>query len=107
MIYSREYLVAERTLLGAVDSFLKSLVHVRPHLVGRFERISEGWIDAWLEDGGENMLEAVDGAWLQAYLAQMGEERADAERFFQIFYGWAIKENLIDASPLSSPHETA
>jgi hypothetical protein len=66
-MYAREYLVAERTLLGAVDSFLKSAVHVRPHLVNRFETISEVWIDAWLEAGGENMLEAIDGAWLQHY----------------------------------------
>lgn len=101
-MYARDYLVAERTLMGAVDSFLKSTVHVRPQLVSRFETISEAWIDAWLEDGGENMLEAVDGPWLQAYLAQLGAGRAEAERFFQSFYTWAIKENLVDASPLQA-----
>src|SRR5688572_10209212 len=100
LMYARDYLVAERTLMGAVDSFLKSTVHVRPQLVSRFEAIADNWIDAWLEDGGENMLEAVDGPWLRAYLARLGEGRAEAERFCQSFYAWAVKENLIDASPL-------
>jgi hypothetical protein len=100
-MYARDYLVAERTLLGAVDSFLKSTVHVRPQLVGRFEAISEAWIDAWLEAGGENNLEAVDREWLQHYLAQITEEREETERFFQNFYAWAVRENLIDASPLA------
>ena len=100
-MYARDYLVAERTLLGAVDSFLKSAVHVRPQFVSRFEAISEAWSDAWLEAGGENMLEAVDRAWLQHYLAQSGEGRGEAERFFQIFYAWAMREKLIDASPLA------
>lgn len=100
-MYARDYLVAERTLLGAVDSFLKSTVHVRPQFAGRFETISEAWIDAWLEAGGENRLEAVDGVWLQQYLTQITEDREDAERFFQTFYAWAVRENLIDASPLA------
>ena len=100
MVYAREFLVAERTLLGAVDSFLKSTVHVRPQLVARFEAVSDAWIDAWLESGGENMLEAVNGEWLQNYLAQLEESRDDAVRFFQLFFAWAVRENLIDASPL-------
>jgi hypothetical protein len=101
----REYLVAERTLMGAVDSFLKSIVHVRPQLVKRFEKISGAWIEVWLEEGGENMLEAVYPAWLANYLAQLeaqsSEERVEAERFFQIFYTWAVQEKLIDASPIT------
>ena len=99
-MYAREYLVTERTLMGAVDSFLKSAVHVRPQLVSRFEEISEAWIDAWLEAGGENMLEAIDRTWLQQYLDQASDSREEVNRFFQTFYVWAVKENLIDASPL-------
>jgi hypothetical protein len=98
-MYPRDYLVSERTLMGSVDSFLKSLVHTRPQLVARFEKISDAWIDAWLEAGGENMLEAVTGEWLQSYLDQCGEGRGEAERFFQIFYAWAVRENLIDDYP--------
>jgi hypothetical protein len=100
-MYPRDYLVAERTLLGAVDSFLRSTVHTRPHLVNRFEDISEAWIDTWLEAGGENSLEAVDRTWLQNYLVQIGDKREETERFFQAFYTWAVRENLIDASPLA------
>jgi hypothetical protein len=100
-MYAREYLVAERTLLGAVDSFLKATVHVRPQVVSRFEAISETWIDAWLEAGGENRIEAMDRSWLENYLAELGEGRVEAERFLQSFYAWAVKENLIDASPLA------
>mgnify|MGYP000725234540 CR=1 FL=1 len=99
-MYAREYLVAERTLLGAVDSFLKATVHVRPQLVSCFEQISDAWIDAWLEQGGENLVEAVDGAWLQRYLEQLGDdERVEAKRFFAAFYAWAVRENLVDTSP--------
>jgi hypothetical protein len=100
-MYARDYLVAERTLLGSVDSFLKSTVHVRPQLASRFEEIADAWIDAWLEEGGENSLEAVDATWLERYLAQLGEGRMEAERFFRAFYAWAVRENLVDASPLA------
>lgn len=103
MMYAREYLVAERTLLGAVDSFLKSTVHVRPQLIGRFETISEMWIDAWLEEGGENRLDAVDSVWMSAYLARLDEDERDAVlRFFTVFYTWAVRENLVDVSPLAN-----
>jgi hypothetical protein len=100
-MYAREYLVTERTLLGAVDSFLKSVVHVRPQLVNRFEEISEAWIDSWLEAGGANWLEAVDGKWLQSYLEQRGDARGEVEHFLRTFYAWAVKENLLDAAPLN------
>jgi hypothetical protein len=84
-----------------MDSFLKYLVHMRPHLVGRFEEFSEAWIDAWLEAGGANTLDAMDPIWLDAYLEGLADGRGEAEQFFQIFYAWAIRENLLDASPLA------
>lgn len=100
-MYAREFLVAERTLLGAVDSFLMSVVHVRPHVVSRYEQVSDAWMDAWMEQGGENALEAVDGVWLASYLGTLDDQaREEAERFFQSFYAWAVRENLVDASPL-------
>ncbi len=98
-MYAREYLASERTLMGAVDSFLRSVVHVRPQLVRRFEEISDNWMDSWFEAGGENMLEAVDGKWLQHYVEQSGDAREEVERFFALFYAWAVKENLVDAAP--------
>ena len=64
-MYARDYLVAERTLLGAVDSFLKSAVHVRPAVYRPFRGDFRSVDRSWLEAGGENMLEAVDRAWLQ------------------------------------------
>ena len=100
-MYARDYLVTECTLMGAVDSFLKSVVHVRPQLVNGFEEIAEAWIDSWFEAGGANTLEAIDRRWLQHYVEQRGNAREEVERFLHTFYAWAVKENLVDASPLN------
>jgi hypothetical protein len=96
----RDYLVHERTLAGAVDSFLKGLVHVRPNLVSRYEKMAEAWMDAWFDAGGANAVEAVDAAWIADYLVKAGPDREQAERFLDTFYQWAERENLMDAGPL-------
>ena len=101
-MYSREYLVAERTLMGAVDSFLKSAVHVRPYLVNSFEEAADGWMNAWFAEDGANVLETVTGAWINRYLAALSvAERVPVQRFLHAFYSWAVQENLVDASPLN------
>jgi hypothetical protein len=97
---ARDYLVHQRTLAGAIDSFLKSLVHVRPNLAGQYEKVAEAWMDAWFAAGGVNMLEAVDAAWTADYLEKAGPGREQVERFLHTFYQWAAREKLVDASPL-------
>jgi hypothetical protein len=96
-----DYRVHERTLAGAVDSFLKGLVHVRPNLVSRYEALAEAWMEAWFAAGGANALDAVDAAWLACYLDSRGAERAQVEQFLRTFYQWAVRENLVDADRLS------
>lgn len=99
----RDFLFAERTLAGAVDSFLHSVVHVRPNLMNRFEEAAANWMDAWFAAGGANQLEAVDGAWTRRYVAALdAASRASTERFLHTFYLWAIDENLVDSSPLAA-----
>jgi hypothetical protein len=87
--------------MGAVDSFLKSVVHVRPYVVNSFEEAADGWMNAWFAEGGANVLEAVDGAWTNRYLASLSAaERVPVQRFLHAFFRWAVQENLVDAHPL-------
>ncbi len=99
-MYPRSYLVHERTLAGAVDSFLKGLVHVRPNLVGRFEPIADDWTEAWFAEGGANALGAVEADWIARYLETCEAERSKVEHFLRLFYQWAVHENLVDRALL-------
>jgi hypothetical protein len=65
----------ERTLGGVVGSLLKGLVHVRPHLVSRYEVVAEEWMDAWFAAGGANALDAVQATWIADYLADAAPQR--------------------------------
>jgi hypothetical protein len=93
-------IVHERMLLGAMDSFLKELVHVRPFLVARYEEALTTLAERWLAGGGENQLAALDSGWLESYLTQ-SEQGAAVEAALADFYRWAIRARLVQTNPLS------
>ena len=97
-------LVHERTLIGAVDSYLKELVHVRPFLVQRYTDILEGMSERWLAQTGNNELNALDNAWLTDYIGAAADQQLTLTAL-QDFYRWAIQGNLITHNPLSAPSE--
>jgi len=92
--------VHERTLLGAVDSYLKALVHVRPALVQRYEAVLESLCEAWLATGGANAVAALHVSWLATYLAAV-PDRLTALLVCQDFYRWALTEQLLTTNPVA------
>lgn len=97
-------LVHERTLLGAVDSYLKELVHVRPFLLQRYADVLEGMSERWLAETASNQLTALDKAWLTSYIAAAADRQV-ATAALQDFYRWAIQGNLLTQNPLSALNE--
>ncbi|CAN5584455.1 hypothetical protein BH10CHL1_BH10CHL1_05120 [soil metagenome] len=91
-------LVHERTLVGAVDSFLGQLVHVRPHLAGAYRQHLEVMAEHWLATGQPNLLEMVPPSWLKKYLQVPHYEHHQSA--LRDFYVWAVRENLLERSPL-------
>src|SRR5688572_20033310 len=97
----RDYVVHDRTLLGAIDSFLKELVHVRPFLVSQYELALEGMAELWLDSGGANLLAAVDSGWLWAYI-QDALEPATVRKACEELFGWAVRNELLEDSPFDT-----
>ncbi len=97
----RQYLIHERTLLGAFDSYVHALVHAKPYLVNRHEAALDELAEAWLAAGGENALEALDAQWLRTYLAD-APARDTLSQALDDFYGWAVRNDLLDQNPLAS-----
>lgn len=96
-----EVLPHENTLLGAIDTYLKSLVHVRPHLAKRFEWHLEEMAEHWLEEGGANTVAAIEQVWLKHYLRR-ATDRKVAEQVIRDFYRWARNNSLTEHDPLRS-----
>ncbi len=92
-----EQLVHERTLLGAVDSYLKALVHVRPHLARRYEALLENMTQQWFLDGGPNLVAAIDAVWLTKYVA-VATDRAMLLLALSDFYRWASRNGLVEGT---------
>lgn len=90
--------VHERMLIGAVDSFMSTIVHVRPHLAEPYRDQLEAFAEAWLSEGGSNELDRVDNEWIESYL-QRTEARIDARVALREFYSWAQREGLINSIP--------
>lgn len=88
-------LVHERMLLGAIDSFLSTVVHVRPYLAASYRDHLERFADYWLEEGNLNELDSVDPDAIMFYLSTL-ENPAPAEAVLKEFYRWAEREGLID-----------
>ncbi len=97
-------LVHERTLIGAVDSYLKELVHVRPFLLQRYADVLEGMSERWLAETGINEISMLDMAWLTSYIAETADQQV-AMAALQDFYRWALKGNLVSKDPLAMRHE--
>jgi site-specific recombinase XerD len=91
-------LAHERTLVGAVDSYLKELVHVRPFLAQRYADVLEGMAERWLDERGINAVNALDAAWVTNYIAGLAE-RSVALSALQDFYRWALHNKLIVENP--------
>ena len=92
-------LVHESTLVGAIDSYLKELVHVRPFLLQRYATVLEGMTERWLEEIGINQLAALDQKWLGQFIA-VSANRGLAMNALQDFYRWAVQRHLITENPL-------
>ena len=92
-------LAHERTLVGAVDSYLKALVHTRPFLAQRYADVLEGMTERWLDERGANAVNALDAAWVANYIATL-PDRQTALSALQDFYRWAGQSNLIVENPL-------
>jgi hypothetical protein len=92
-----EYLVHERTLLGAIDSYLSSLVHTRPFLAADQRGALEHFADWWLnEQGGANDVSVVGAAEVRGYLTRI-EHGGAAMTALKSFFDWARKEGLVEA----------
>jgi hypothetical protein len=94
-------LLHERTLLGAVDSYLKGLVHNRPFLANRYSVALESLSERWLAAGGANALAALDANWVQAHL-EIEPQSETAQAAVQDFFRWAVSEQLIPQAPTTS-----
>lgn len=94
---TREQLVHECTLLGATDSYIKALVHVRPHLASRYEASLDALTQRWLAEGGHNLLAAVDAVWLTNYIAS-ALDRATLLLVLSDFYRWASRNGLVEGT---------
>lgn len=84
----------EHTLLGAIDSYLSTLVHVRPYLARSYRQVLEAMAAQWLALGGQNMLGAIDVPWLNRYVGS----HALRISAVQDFYAWADREGLLKRS---------
>jgi hypothetical protein len=93
------YLVHERTLLGAVDSFLHGVVHARPFFVKRYQAILEELAERWLADGGANAVDALERRWLVNFVANV-DDPTSASLIIDEFFHWAVQNELSLASPL-------
>jgi site-specific recombinase XerD len=103
-MWTQDAIVHDRMLLGAIDSYLKELVHVRPYLLGPYQEVLAGFAEQWLAAGGQNQLEAIDDRWVRAYYADLFSRAAGAAAL-RDFYRWAVRNRLLDADPLDT--ETA
>jgi hypothetical protein len=97
-----EMSVHERTLLGAIDSYLGGLVHVRPHLASGYREQLEAMADAALaERGFPNAVEAPERGWLRAFVAASADPKA-AHAAVNDFYRWAELQGFVAAHPFDS-----
>lgn len=97
---ANELVAHDRMLVGAIDSFMGSVVHTRPFLASEYREQLERLAERWIGEGGANALAAVSSEWLRSYLAGT-EEPEKAELAVRELYTWALSEELITASPLS------
>jgi hypothetical protein len=89
-----DQIVHERTLLGAIDSYLGGLVHVRPHLAGEYREQLEALAEGALAAGLPNAVEAPGAAWLRGFIAACADAEG-ARAAIGDFYGWAAGQGFV------------
>lgn len=96
--------VHERTLLGAIDAHVSSLLHTRPWLAAGSEEALEALAEAWLADGGENWLPALEARWVARHLRSLtAEEHGTAAVAVARLVEWARERGLVaDAPPVAA-----
>ena len=99
-MWIQDAIVHDRMLLGAIDSYLKELVHVRPYLLGVHEAVLSTFADQWLATGGQNQLDAIDTSWVRTYHTTLFVQGAGATAL-RDFYRWAHRTGLIATNPLA------
>ena len=97
---SQTELPHQSTLVGAVDSYLKELVHVRPFLMQRYTDVLECMVECWLEEIGINQVAMLDPKWLNEFVA-VSTDRGIAMNALQDFYRWALQHQLVVENPIS------
>ena len=90
-----EQIVHERTLLGAIDSYMSALVHVQPFLARAYREQLEALAERWLEQANPNAVELVSAEWLAGYLAALDDSTV-ARQAIGHFYSWAFSHGLVD-----------
>jgi len=84
----------EKTLLGAVESFLASVVHVRPYKASTWRATLDAMAETWLAERGANRIGALQASWLENFIdAQSDPEQAEAA--IHELFSWAQREALI------------
>ena len=91
-------LAHERTLGGAVDSYVKQLVRVRPQLARAYADQLEAFLAVWQASLQPNDVTAVTTRGLLAFLAQ-SDDPVQARAALADFFRWAVAQELI-AEPL-------
>lgn len=94
----KDLIVHERTLLGALDSFLGTLVRTRPQLAADYSEHLEDFADRWI-NSYPNQIDAVAPHWISAYLAS-SLDRPTAEAAIQAFFSWALQQDLVSDHPM-------
>lgn len=89
------------TLVVAVDSYLRELLHIRPFLLQRYSEVLEQMSERWLAEIGINQLDALDAQWLVRYIATC-RDRGVAMNACHDFCRWAQQRRLIEQNPLGS-----
>jgi site-specific recombinase XerD len=95
-----DLIVHERMLGGAIDSFTGHIAHTRPFLLADYREALERMAEQWLDQGHPNALDAIDSAWIAAYLATTEEPELTRTAIKEL-YQWAIEQHLVDANPLT------
>jgi hypothetical protein len=101
---TEDLVVHERTLLGALDSFLGTVVRTRPQLAAAYGEHLEDFAARWLASSYPNEIDAVAPHWISAYLAS-SLDRSTAEAAIRDFFSWAVLQNLVPEHPMA-PRKT-
>ena len=97
---TEDFVVHERTLLGALDSFLGTIVRTRPQLAAAYGQHLEDFADRWLASDYPNEIDSVAPHWISAYLAS-SLDRTTAEAAIRSFFSWALGQKLVSEHPMN------